>query len=160
MLRRIWITFFSTLAFAAHAYAVDPGAEAPDFTMTNGKSLSELRGKVIYVDFWASWCGPCQMSFPWMEEVQNKYQGLKVIAVNVDADREDADRFLESAKPSFEIVFDPDGKIPEAYGVEGMPSSYLIGPDGKVVSTHRGFRENDKAVIEKEIQMLLGAPPK
>ena len=94
--------------------------------------LSAYRGRVVYLDFWASWCGPCKQSFPWMQTMKDTYdrQGLTVIAVNLDMDRADADKFLERFRPTFEGRFDPKGKIAIFYKVQAMPSSVLIDRHG------------------------------
>ncbi len=136
------------------------GRQAPDFRLPGIKSevkLSAHQGKVVYIDFWASWCGPCRKSFPWMNEIQEKYGNrLKVIAINLDQDRGEADKFLKQNQPKFTIAFDSSGKIAEAYKVKAMPSSYLIDSKGKIVSSHAGFRSQDKEELEKLIQQLIG----
>lgn len=133
---------------------------APDFILPGDAGqviLSEQRGKVIYLDFWASWCPPCRESFPWMNAMQEKYgeRGLKIIAVNLDKDRNDAKSFNAAANSLFTIVYDPEGATAEQYGVMGMPSSYLIDRDGQLQGTHIGFREKDKAKLEQKIIQLL-----
>lgn len=157
MIRRIIAAVFTIFAGVSTANALEPGCTAPEMRFSDGTSLTTLRGRLIYIDFWASWCGPCKQSFPWMEELQRKFNGLDVVAVNVDADRKDADEFLASQKSSFRLVFDPEGKIPEAYEVEGMPSSFLVGPDGKILFKHRGFRDSDKKELEEQIEKYIGA---
>jgi cytochrome c biogenesis protein CcmG/thiol:disulfide interchange protein DsbE len=121
--------------------------------------LETLRGRVVYVDFWASWCGPCRRSFPWMNEMQDRYRdrGFTVVAVNVDKKRADADRFLQANVARFAVVYDPDGKAPLAYDVAGMPSSYLIDRNGKVVAVEAGFRDERAAAREGAIRSLLAA---
>ena len=120
------------LALAADAAAVGAGEPAPAFSLPTATgdsvALDRLHGRVVYVDFWASWCGPCRRSFPWMNEMHAKYgpNGLTVIGVNVDKRRPDAERFLQQTPAAFTIVYDSAGKTPEAYAVKGMPSSYLI----------------------------------
>lgn len=146
---------------ASSAFALDKGAAAPPFDLP-GKDgavqLAKFQGKVVYVDFWASWCGPCRQSFPWMNEMQAKYgaRGLQVVGVNLDAKTDDARRFLAETPARFTIAFDPAGATPRAYGIKGMPSSVLIGPDGKVVYEHAGFKEADRAELEQAIQKALG----
>lgn len=129
--------------------------QAPDFRLSGVKSevkLSAYRGKVVYIDFWASWCGPCRKSFPWMNEIQQKYGNqVKIIAINLDQDRAEADKFLQQNPPKFTIAFDPDGKTAETYKVKAMPSSYLIDSKGMIVSSHAGFRGQDKAELERLI---------
>jgi cytochrome c biogenesis protein CcmG/thiol:disulfide interchange protein DsbE len=119
--------------------------------------LSAYRGKVVYVDFWASWCGPCKQSFPWMQTMKDTYdrRGLTVIAVNLDLDRADADKFLDRFRPTFEVRFDPKGKLAEFYKVQAMPSSVLIDRHGVARFTHTGFRPIDGAAYEAQVQELL-----
>jgi thiol-disulfide isomerase/thioredoxin len=146
---------------ASGASALDKGAAAPAFDLP-GKDgavqLAKYQGKLVYVDFWASWCGPCRQSFPWMNEMQAKYgaRGLQVVGVNLDAKTDDARRFLAETPARFAIAFDPAGATPRAYGIKGMPSSVLIGPDGKVLYEHAGFKEADRAELEQVIKKALG----
>ena len=110
--------------------------------------LSAYKGKVVYLDFWASWCKPCRESFPWMNAIQDNYgsRGLVVIAVNVDHERDLAQDFLEQNPAGFKVVYDPDGALAEKFHVADMPTSILIGRDGKVDFVHAGFhpdRERD-----------------
>ena len=145
----------------ACAVAVEPGQWAPDIDLPAGQvaqRLSELRGKLVYVDFWASWCGPCRLSFPWMNDMQRKYgpKGLQVVAINLDAKRADADAFLARHPAAFALAFDPAGVSARRFGVLGMPSSVLIGPDGRVLYVHRGFRLDDRAELEARLAAPLG----
>ena len=119
--------------------------------------LSAYRGKVLYVDFWASWCGPCKQSFPWMQTMKDTYdrQGLTVIAIDLDMDRADADKFLDRFRPTFEVRFDPKGKLAAFYKVHAMPSSVLIDRHGVTRFTHEGFRPVDGAAYEAQARELL-----
>ena len=133
---------------------------APNFklpTQSGTVSLEELRGKVVLVDFWASWCGPCRRSFPWMSDVaeHNDANGFVVVAINLDKSRESADAFLRELSPSFIVAFDPAGKTAEAYNVATMPSSYLVGRDGRVVYSHAGFDARDTETLEKKIKETI-----
>jgi cytochrome c biogenesis protein CcmG, thiol:disulfide interchange protein DsbE len=152
---RAALTLATLLALPTLAAAVQPGSPAPAFVLPGAKSevsLADYRGKFVYVDFWASWCVPCRKSFPWMNQLQQKFgDQLAVVAVNVDAQRADAERFLASVPASFTVAYDPAGKTPGAYGIKGMPSSVLVGPDGKVVFEHAGFREDTAAKLEARI---------
>jgi thiol-disulfide isomerase/thioredoxin len=120
-------------------------------------NLERFRGKVVLVDFWASWCEPCRHSFPWLNAMQAKYgeRGLVIIGVNVDRARTDADRFLRDVPADFQIVYDPTGSLAARYDVPGMPSSYVIGPNGEVVNRHIGFRNALRDEREAELQKLL-----
>jgi len=119
--------------------------------------LNSLRGRVVYVDFWASWCAPCRQSFPWMQAMKDAYekQGLTVIAVNLDQDRGDAERFLERFHPTFDVRFDPHGEVAEHYKVQGMPTSVIIDRQGVRRFTHVGFRPVDRAAYEDQLRGLL-----
>jgi thiol-disulfide isomerase/thioredoxin len=100
-----------------------------------------LRGRVVYVDFWASWCVPCRASFPWLAKLNERYaaRGLTIVAIDLDKDRAAADAFLAKYAAPFKVAFDAPGKTAEAFGVEAMPTSFLIGRDGRVLERHAGF---------------------
>ena len=146
------------------ATALEQGSQAPQLelpTATGAVSLEQLRGRVVYVDFWASWCVPCRQSFPWMNEMQQKYgaQGFQIIAVNVDANPEDRKKFLAAVRANFEVAFDPKGAMAKKFEVKGMPSSVLIGRDGKLVLQHIGFNDAARGKLETSIQSALEARP-
>ncbi|MCP5356923.1 MAG: TlpA family protein disulfide reductase [Pseudomonadales bacterium] len=136
-------------------------SEAPPFSLpdSTGKqiSLAQQQGKVVYLDFWASWCGPCRQSFPWMNEMRQKYQsrGLEIIAVNLDSKREDADKFLSKIPAEFTVLYESSGATPTAYGVKGMPTSFLIDAKGQILSQHAGFNSAHKDELEAAIQQAL-----
>lgn len=152
------------LAVAApSARALDNGAPAPAFDLPglNGEhvTLAQFRGKVVWLDFWASWCGPCKQSFGWMNDMQAKYgpAGLQVLAVNVDARSADAQKFLAEHPAQFTVALDNGGATPRSYQVKGMPTSLLIGPDGRVLAVHQGFRDAERAELEQQIRQATGA---
>ncbi len=119
--------------------------------------LAQFRGRVVYLDFWASWCAPCRQSFPWMNRLQGELgrDGLVVIAVNVDRERADADRFLHEHAAQFRIVYDPDGLLPEKFGVRGMPTSFLIDRSGHVQARHEGFLVRDREALRQQVRALV-----
>ncbi len=119
--------------------------------------LNTFQGRVVYLDFWASWCGPCRQSFPWMEVLKDTYgpQGLEIVAVNLDRDRADADKFLQQFHPTFDLRFDPEGDLAERFKVQGMPSSMLIDRHGVTRFTHVGFRPVDVRLYEAQVRELL-----
>jgi thiol-disulfide isomerase/thioredoxin len=119
--------------------------------------LGSYKGKVVLLDFWASWCGPCLRSFPWMNELHLRHaaEGLMVVAVNLDQDRALAEAFLKKIPPRFRIEYDPAGAIATKFGVQAMPTSFLIDRSGRVRQRHAGFRDAQRAEREHEIELLL-----
>jgi thiol-disulfide isomerase/thioredoxin len=126
-----------------------------------GTVPDQLKGQVILLDFWASWCGPCKQSFPAMEELQKRYaeKGLCIVAVSVDEKREDMERFLKSAKVSFATPRDAGQKLVAAADVATMPTSFLVDRQGKIRFIHNGFR-GDETIKEyrQQIEALLKEP--
>jgi peroxiredoxin len=148
------------LAWAGAALASEVGTAAPAFDLAGPAGrvrLRDLRGKLVYLDFWASWCAPCRLSFPWMNDMQARHgaRGLQVVGINVDTQRADADRFLARVPARFTIAFDPAGDSPRAYAVKQMPSSFLIGADGRVLYTHAGWHRDDAEALEQRIVRAL-----
>lgn len=147
MIRKMYLSCL--LALAAFGMALPASAGSLDVT--------QYQGKVVYVDFWASWCVPCRKSFPWLNELAKKYpDDLVVVGVNVDHERSAAMKFLEKYPASFPLVYDPEGKIAAQYELQGMPSSVLIGRDGKIAKRHIGFREEKIADYEAVLRELIG----
>jgi peroxiredoxin len=150
----------ANLVSSMTALALDEGALAPDFELPGVQGtlkLSQLQGKAVYLDFWASWCGPCRESFPWMNAMQEKYrqQGLEVIAINLDERHDDAKKFLDKHATKFTVLFDPKGKTPSQFGVMGMPTSFIIGKSGKVLLQHAGFNDDERAELEQRLKSAL-----
>ncbi|MDK2124858.1 TlpA family protein disulfide reductase [Parachitinimonas caeni] len=141
--------------------AIEPGQPAPAVSLPDGQgktmNLASLRGKVVYLDFWASWCGPCRKSFPWMNELgrQHGKDGLIVVAINLDEQRADANQFLIRQPASFQVLYDPGSSTAKAFGLKGMPSSYLIDQQGVIRYSHIGFRDDSPAEITPKILELL-----
>jgi len=153
------IISFLTLIFIGFSSA-SFAQKAPDFTLNGDKgkiSLSTYKNQVVYVDFWASWCKPCQKSFPFMNDMQSRYgkKGFKIIAINLDSDRAAAKTFLKKNPAKFSIAYDPDGKTPNLYKLKVMPTSYLIDRRGNLVNVHKGFKKNQTADLERMIVKTL-----
>ncbi len=162
--RGIVLPLFSLLTalITVPALALDAGKAAPDFNLPGINrpiQLSDYKGKVVYLDFWASWCGPCKQSFPWMNALQEKYgeKDFKVVAINLDVNTEDWKKFLETVPANFDIALDPKGLIAKQFGVKGMPTSLIIDREGKVHVQHAGYNDFTKAKSEQILQNLLGA---
>lgn len=156
----------SLLLISMSVNAADIGTPAPSFTVDAIKNvtaekinLDEYKGKVVYVDFWASWCGPCKRSFPKLEELRTKYKdkGFEVIAINMDENAQDAKDFLEKFPVTFPIGSDPKGGIAEQYKIKGLPSAYIIDRQGAISHIVVGFDEKTEfETIESVTTKLLG----
>jgi thiol-disulfide isomerase/thioredoxin len=135
-----------------------PAIDLPLLSGDGSASLQALRGKVVYLDFWASWCGPCRVSFPLLEQLREELQGqgFEVLAVNVDEFEADAMQFLKEVPVSYPVVRDAAGVTPQTYGILGMPTGYLIDQSGVVREIHQGFRKSDAAKLRTAISELLG----
>ncbi len=121
-----------------------------------------VQGKVVYVDFWASWCVPCRESFPWMAELLRKYgdRGLQVVAINVDKDRAAAAGFLKDVHSFLPIVYDPAGKLAKLYDLQVMPTSFVYARDGTMKMRKDGFTSDETESVEALIRTLLEEKPK
>src|SRR5438552_3749618 len=154
------IIAFVTIASAWLAAA--PPKSVPDdvsLQTADGRTvqLAAYKGKVLLVDFWASWCAPCKRSFPALDAVYREFQprGLDVLAVNLDEQRRNADLFLSEHPHRMTVLFDPASTSPIAFEVKGMPSSFLIDKTGEIRFRHMGYSENIDATYRREIAQLL-----
>jgi cytochrome c biogenesis protein CcmG/thiol:disulfide interchange protein DsbE len=158
------LALLTLTAVSTSAWALEEGDQAPVFDLPSiyadhpAISTASLEGKTVYVDFWASWCAPCLSSLPLYNDMYHKYkdQGLEIVAINVDNPIEDGLDFLLDTPLDFLIPADPDGEAAELFEVIGMPTSYLIEPDGTVKLVHMGFRSGDIEMIEEAILDSLG----
>lgn len=148
--------------FVSVANALEIGVAAPSCVLKNFGDgtpidLAALRGKVVYLDFWASWCGPCLQSMPFMDEMQAQLgaKGLQMLAVNLDEDPSDAKTFLDKHPVKLKIAATEDDSCPTAYQVEAMPSSFLIDRKGNIRHIELGFHKGDSAAIRKRVEQLL-----
>ena len=153
------------LATARAGFAVGPGAIAPDFHLppfsgTQPLSLSNYRGKVVLVDFWASWCSPCRQSLPLYTGLQADFPvaDFAILAVGLDEDVADARAFLREHPVKYVALQDPKGDVAQAFGLKGMPSSYLIDRQGIVRYAHAGFEPTDIDALKREIAELVAKP--
>ncbi|MGR6502502.1 TlpA disulfide reductase family protein [Shewanella sp. Koi 1] len=149
------LLLLSLLSLGAQAA---PSLEHQVFDANNQSvSLTEFKGKVVYVDFWASWCGPCRKSFPWMNAMAQKYreQGLAVVAINLDTDKALADEFLQQVPATFTVRFNPEGDVARSFDLLGMPSSFMFNRQGELVKSHVGFYQDNAADYEQELVNLL-----
>jgi thiol-disulfide isomerase/thioredoxin len=139
-----------------------PAFTLPLLTMAGKKaSLSQQNGKVIYLDFWASWCGPCQQSLPLLnkmrKQLQSKYgkNRFEVLAVNLDEQPQDGRDFLARYPVTYPVLSDPKGATPEKYNLQGMPTAFMIDAQGRIAKVHTGFRKSDMAEIQQQLTTLI-----
>jgi cytochrome c biogenesis protein CcmG/thiol:disulfide interchange protein DsbE len=145
------VILLAPLARASHP----PNSLFPiDSVMSDSASL---HNKVVYVDFWASWCGPCRQSFPFLNHLLRKYQdkGLAVLAVNLDRKKGDAEQFIEEMRSSLPVLFDSTGSLAKLYGLDAVPSSFIYGRDGRLRAQHEGFYPRDTLALDSLVTTLL-----
>ncbi|MGX5201397.1 TlpA family protein disulfide reductase [Aliikangiella sp. IMCC44632] len=141
--------------------AADTKIPAPDFTLNSnsGKNLrlSDFRGQVVLLNFWASWCGPCRQEMPILNDLHNKYSplGFAVLGVNVDADSSKAIGYLKDTPVDFPVLYDPESKVSEMYSVSAMPSTAIIDRDGNVRMVHPGYKSGDEDKYKAQIKKLM-----
>lgn len=159
---KICCFLITTIAFSNSLSATDNANASPTANTIEllEQHLKNEIGNVVYVDFWASWCIPCRKSFPWLNNLKAKYQtqGLTIISVNLDHSRALADEFLKEVSADFPVIYDPKGQISRKFQLKGMPSSFMINRQGKIVSAHVGFNQIKQIAYEDEIKTLLNAP--
>lgn len=154
------------IAAVSPAAAAENPVRAPDFTLKSGTGknikLSELRGRVVLVNFWATWCAPCKEELPLFNRLYDKFRlaGLEILGVNIDKSSSAAMDFSRRLGLSFPILFDPSGDLAEKYRITSMPSTAVVAKDGTIRYVHRGFIPGDSSRYESEIRSLLkeGAP--
>ncbi len=154
------IMTFTAFSFAANA--TDVGQPAPQFTLPTLKSnspveLKQFAGKVVYLDFWASWCAPCKTSFPLLNKLHQKLkaQGFEVVAVNLDEDKVNGEKFLQEIPVDFTVLHDAKGEWADKYVIESMPTSFILDKNGVVQKIHHGFTSDDMKELEAKITELL-----
>ena len=165
MVKNVWLAVAALLVvLASPAWALGEGDAAKDFEApllgqkgSKKVSLSDHRGKVVYLDFWASWCDPCQAALPEIEKLRGEFpaKDFQVVAVNVDKSAKKATKFLRKNPVSYPSLADPKGRVPRMFGLETMPTSYLIDRDGVIRYVHKGFRKGDMEEIREKISALV-----
>ncbi|WP_231871944.1 MULTISPECIES: TlpA disulfide reductase family protein [unclassified Oleiphilus] len=150
-----------SFAFPNKANTTEIFGAAPDFTLKSNDGsnvrLEDLRGEVVMLNFWASWCGPCRQEMPLMDDIYEKYQkfGFTILAVNVDEDSADADRFLDAVPVTFPILYDNESRISELYGVDAMPTTIMIDREGNARFLHRGYKPGYEDDYLKQVKKLI-----
>jgi thiol-disulfide isomerase/thioredoxin len=156
----------AALALSMGAHAVESGGRIPDLSLPAlgagaPVALPALKGKVVYVDFWASWCVPCRLSMPTLDALyrQHRDKGFAVVGINKDTGAADAERFLKKVSVTFPLATDAGDAAAKAFDVKAMPSGYLVDRKGVVRHVHRGFTADTAAQLERQVDALLKETP-
>jgi peroxiredoxin len=146
---------------ASLALAGAAAGPAPGFTLESrdggSVSLEDLRGQVVMINFWATWCGPCRQEMPHLEALHQRYSGLgfTLLGVNVEDNREGATKFLEETPVTFPILFDPKNEVSKLYDVVAMPSTVMVGRDGTMRFIHHGYKPGYEGEYQTQVRALL-----
>lgn len=155
----ITVIFACLLSVALQAKELS--GPAPDFALTtlDGEKvkLSDLKGHVVMINFWASWCGPCRQEMPLLNDIYASYKkaGFVLLGVNLDESAEDAKAFLKKTPVNFPVLMDSKGQVADLYKNQAMPSSYFVDRKGDLVYLHQGYRPGEEEDYKKVIKKLL-----
>ncbi len=160
-IRHTLATLFLAATLATPAVDAVASTAAGDFALPTRDGgtvhLSELRGQVVMINFWASWCGPCRQEMPLLQQLYGKYEplGFTLLGVNVEPDSTQAQDWLKKVPVTFPILFDRDNKVSAQFGVEAMPSTVLIDREGNVRHVHRGYKAGDESTYADLVRSLV-----
>ena len=160
-IRALSVTVLSALGWAASAATLQTGAPAPTFQLNSngGKpvALADLKGQIVLLNFWASWCGPCRQEMPILEQLNRQYhaKGVTLLGVNVEPDSNAAVNWLKATPVTFPILFDTDSKVSKLYEVEGMPNTVIVDRKGVVRYIHRGYNPGAENEYLNQIRSLI-----
>jgi peroxiredoxin len=155
------IVFFLLVLATPLSYSAVDSGPATNFTLKSATGenirLSEYRGQVVLLNFWASWCGPCRQEMPKLDDLHQKYEslGFTVFGVNVEQDRKMADKILKDIPVTFPVLFDDENGVSDQYDVDAMPLTLLIDRDGEIRYMHRGYQPGYEDEYEKQIRTLI-----
>lgn len=155
------LVFALAIANSAHAALPAVGSAAPDFALKSGSGrnirLSELRGQVVLINFWASWCGPCRQELPLLEKLQQRYRsaGFTLLAISIDDSRRNADAMLGKLGVKLAPLYDTEKRAAKRYDVDTMPATLIVDRDGRVRYVHRGYRSGYEAKYDQQVRELL-----
>ncbi len=160
-LRLLGAALAACLLTVSLARAEAPPTPAPDFTLKSRSGenlrLSDYRGEVVMINFWASWCGPCRQEMPLLEQLYSEYNplGFTILGVNVEEDSGKALAMLNEIPVSFPVLFDTSSKVSKLYNVVAMPSTVLVDRDGRVRFLHRGYKPGYEQTYQDQVRALI-----
>lgn len=156
---RAGVAWLAVCHFSLHAGTMDDVVPPIMLQASDGEPVlgDVSRWRATYIDFWASWCAPCKLSFPWMNEMSDRWsrQGLRVVAINLDRNQADVVRFLQQNPARFAVALDPEAVVAKRFNIQAMPTSILIGPNRVMLFSHLGFRLQDRQDLERRISGAL-----
>ncbi len=158
-LKILSLSFLMCLSFCV--WSAEMNQPAPDFTLKSmtgeNVKLSELRGNVVMINFWASWCGPCRQEMPLLDDFYKKYNklGFVLLGVNVEEDSSKAANYLKEVPVSFPILYDNTNKVSKMYDIDAMPSTVLVDRNGNMRFLHRGYKPGDENEYKKLMKKLM-----
>ena len=161
------ILFAALLVVSAGSIAKEKHVElsgpSKDFTLKSNKGknirLSDLRGQVVMLNFWASWCGPCRQEMPLLDKLSQRYgpAGFTLLSINTEEDVNEANGFLKDTPVTFPVLYDTTKKVSDMYKVDAMPTTVLIDCDGNMNYLHRGYVAGDEKIYKKRVKKLLAS---
>ena len=160
-IKRIFLFLALSVFLIGGAQAAEVSGPAKDFTLKarSGKNikLSELRGQVVMINFWASWCGPCRQEMPLLDDLYKQYKdyGFTLLGINVDENHDAAEKLLSQVPVTFTILFDPTSSVTELYNVDAMPSTILVDRDGNMRYLHRGYKPGYEKIYDEQVKALV-----
>lgn len=155
------VILLGLMSFSFSVAAVSMGSQAPDFTLKSksGKNvrLSDYRGQVVMINFWASWCGPCRQEMPLLEKMHRRYSklGFVLLGVNVEADSSKANAYLKDIPVSFPVLYDTNNKASKLYDVSAMPTTIILDRNGKMRFLHQGYKPGYEKDYKKQVKQLI-----
>jgi len=160
-MRRLLASLIANAAMLLPVFAADASGPAPDFTLQSRSgeqvSLSDLRGNVVMINFWATWCGPCRQEMPHLEALHQRYSGLgfTILGINVEEDSSLSGKFLAETPVTFPVLFDPANGVSELYDVVAMPSTVIVDRKGNMRFIHHGYKPGFENEYQSQIRALL-----
>ena len=161
MLRSLVVAFGLLSMVVSPASASNISGKAPEFTLKSRSGqnlrLSDYRGQVLLINFWASWCGPCRQEMPLLEDLYKRYNklGFTILGVNVDTDSTKANNYLRDISVTFPIMYDTTNAVSKSYNVNAMPTTVIVDKNGNMRFLHQGYKPGYEKEYKKQVIQLI-----